>query len=121
MNIRRVKGVAAVLRMMRKEDARIARGVERGLKRGGLFVQRESQKIVPLDTGALRASARTTHTGKGYSTVVTVSYSMHYAVIQHEELRFRHKPGRMAKYLEIPIRTKQSEILKIVKKEAWGR
>lgn len=39
----------------------VARGatLEQGLVLGGLLIQRESQKVVPVDTGALKASAFT--------------------------------------------------------------
>ena len=38
--------------------------LEKGLLQGGLFLQRISQKVVPVDTGALKASAFTSKTSE---------------------------------------------------------
>jgi hypothetical protein len=84
------------------------------LKQAGLFIQRESQKIVPVEFGLLKNSARTRSEGKGFDTAVIVSYGTSYAIYVHENLGARHKLGKSAKFLEIPIRTKQKEIIDII-------
>jgi hypothetical protein len=43
-----------------------------------------------------------------------VSYDTPYAVRQHEELSYRHDPGRTAKYLEGPLREEKDTILAII-------
>jgi len=108
-----VVGVAGVRRAMRMSaGTRIA--VERGLKRAGLFVQRESQKIVPVDTGALKNSAGTSSTGFGWNTTVAVFYTQSYAIYVHERTELRHKPGKRAKFLESVVREQRARILAII-------
>lgn len=49
--------------------------------------------------------------GKHVNSAV-VGYTQTYAMIVHEDLDARHKPGKSAKYLEIPARTYHAEIVK---------
>ena len=86
----------------------------------------KSMRIVPHDEGMLEGSGSArvqeeeiahgtddgtmVQTGKAPSarpgTVITgtVSYNKPYALRQHEELSYRHKEGRQAKYLENPLK-----------------
>jgi hypothetical protein len=66
----------------------------------------EAQRIAPLDEGTLSASAdrETVQTLDGAE--VTGSFSTVYARRQHEELTWRHRNGRRAKYLEAPFKAK---------------
>ena len=89
----------------------------RGLIRAGLYVHRESQKIVPVDTGALKGSSYTRHTGTGADMVVRIGYQQSYAVFVHERTELRHKPGKSAKYLEIPLRKGVKDMVKIINRE----
>jgi len=91
-----------------------AKGLRIGLKRAGLFLQRESQKLVPIDTGVLRESANTREEGVGFNVAVIVSYGANYALYVHEDLEARHKPGKSAKYLEKPLREKRDRMGAIV-------
>jgi len=112
-------GMSRVLGRLKVSTLATAAGVERGLKQGGLFLQRVSQKIVPIDKNVLRPSANTRNVGgKGFAADVVVSYSTEYAVYVHEDLQAKHKPGKQAKYLEEPARTKRGEIVKIIREEA---
>jgi hypothetical protein len=90
---------------------------KRALLKAGLFLQRESQEICPVKTGALRNSARTwaePPSGGGFNVIVYVGYiGVLYAIIQHENLEFHHKEGTQAKFLENPAREKRLEILKV--------
>ena len=79
-----------------------------GLQRAGLLVQRESQKRVPVDTGALRNSARTSTKGQGFGAVVTVGFHTAYAAIVHET----HKSKK--KFLENTYRELLPEIHKML-------
>jgi len=112
-----VNRLNAVLSALRKENKRRGKAMERGLVKGGLRIQRESQKIVPIDTSALKNSARTTKKGSGHKTEVTVSYGTEYAVFVHEDLNARHASGKSAKFLEIPVRRLQREIAADIKAE----
>ena len=113
-----IKGVKEVLLNIRKFKPLMGNNIARGLKRAGLYLQRESQKIVPVEFGNLKNSAFTRAEGTGWNTVVLVGYTMFYAVYVHENLEARHAPGKTAKYLETPLREKQREILHIIAAEA---
>lgn len=70
-----------------------------GVAEGGLLIQRESQLIVPVDYGNLKASAFTRVNGKGTArVVVTVGYTAAYAVFVHENLDAAHGAVFNAKY-----------------------
>jgi hypothetical protein len=75
-----------------------------------LYIQRESQKIVPVDTGALRNSAGTRTEGKGSATEAFVFYTMFYAVYVHENIFNYHKPPTRARFLESVLEEKKHEI-----------
>jgi len=89
----------------------------RGLIRAGAFIQRESQKIVPVDTGALKGSAYTRKSGTGRDIAVRVGYQQSYAIYVHEMLENYHKPGKTARYLAIPLQTKQKEMVGFIERE----
>jgi len=107
-----ITGVDDVIRRMKKSKIFIGKEVEAGLKRAGLFLQRESQKVVPVEFGILKNSAGTRSEGSGLSTVVTVFYTASYAVYVHERTELRHAQGKQAKFLEGPAREKRDELLK---------
>lgn len=109
--------IKAVQRGLRKTQAKHAKGWARGLKVAGLFLQRLSQKIVPLDTAALKNSAGTRAEGEGFQTVVIVFYTMFYAVYVHENLWHAHAFPTQAKFLEQPARENRNEILHLVWQE----
>lgn len=89
--------------------------METGLKRGGLFIQRESQKIVPIDDSFLKPSARTRfNKGTKDKPEVWVTYGTNYALFVHEDLDARHKPGKSAKYLEKIYTGRRKEVNEII-------
>ncbi|MFI9824413.1 hypothetical protein ACIHFC_28775 [Streptomyces sp. NPDC052013] len=73
----------------------------RGLYLGAEYVLGESQAVVPIDEGTLQSSG-TASVDEG-ALMAMVSYDTPYAARQHEELDWRHAPGRQAKYLEQPL------------------
>lgn len=75
----------------------------------------ESNKIIPLEEGTLMRSGQTS-IDEGALTG-TVSYGTPYAVRQHEEMTWRHAPGRQAKYLETAVNTSRDECLRIMQSE----
>lgn len=139
-----IKGMQKVLRNIDKAKNRLGQGVERGLIRGGLHIQRESMKIVPVQEGNLRGGAFTRNIGgKGFRVDVIVGYVAKYAVFVHENLQARHgasfnayyakqiatarpnhpvwfKRGKnqQAKFLEKPARESRREVLRIIKTES---
>lgn len=70
----------------------------RALAAGAEFILAQSNLKVPLEEGTLERSGAVT-IGDG-GDEAAVSYDTVYAVRQHEELTWRHDPGRQAKYLE---------------------
>lgn len=81
-----------------------------GLRRGLEHVLFESRKIVPLDEGTLERSGKVIVNGLEGA----VSYDTVYARIQHENLDYKHAPGRMAKYLEIPMNRERDVVLRLM-------
>jgi metal-sulfur cluster biosynthetic enzyme len=67
----------------------------------------ESLKIVPVDLGALKGSAMVKEPKVDATGIeVEITYggpSAPYAGIVHEDMKARHKDGKTAKYLEIPV------------------
>lgn len=72
-----------------------------------VIMTRSKAEFVPVDLGTLRSSGRVRQSKfrPGGDIEVELSFggaAAPYALIQHEELRFRHKVGE-AKYLEKPV------------------
>lgn len=97
MRVDRVKNVQAALRASRTKTER---GVERGLTKAGLFIQRISQEVVPVQFGPLKASANTRKEGSGYRTIIIVSYGTIYAVFVHENQDAAHGAAFNAKHAD---------------------
>lgn len=134
-----IRGVAEVLKNLRAKQRMMGEQCSRGLRRAGLFLQRESQLRVPVDFGVLKSSAYTRANGKGWSTKVNVGYTASYAVYVHENVEMKWKglprkgktvagkkrkgrywdpQGRgQAKFLEEPSRTLAPRIRQIIKDE----
>lgn len=101
------RGVREVTSNMRRSANGAQSGAARGARSLANQVLRESQSLVPVETGALKASGRVeSHMNmKGIS--VSVAYgardarnSSRYAVYVHEDLNAFHPHGT-AKFLEI--------------------
>lgn len=92
-----LKEVRARMRQARRDTAA---GIARGLKQAGLWLQRESMAIVPIQFGFLRASAFTRAFGTGVDTYVIVGYTAKYAVYVHEDLEAAHGKAFNMKYAE---------------------
>ncbi|MCX4575607.1 minor capsid protein [Streptomyces sp. NBC_01571] len=94
--------------------------VERALRQAaarGVFLSAEhvlgqAQALVPLDESPLMQSG--TASVDEPSLTGMVSFDTPYAVRQHEDLTYRHAPGRTAKYLEQPLNASRTEVLAII-------
>lgn len=75
------------------------RGVEDALQDVGEYILEESNRVVPHEVGDLQDSGRVSVDDK----VVAISYDTPYAVVQHEDMTFKHDAGRKAKFLEDAI------------------
>lgn len=106
---------------MRKKDGAYKQGLQRGVLYAGLALQGDSQRIVPVDTGQLKRSARTEHVTKeqGEAFAVEVSYSTDYAIFVHEMTHIPHyTPSEaQAKFLEQPARENYQDYIRIITKE----
>lgn len=86
------------------------RAAEEGLQRALEHLLAESRKLVPLREGTLERSGRVVRAGlNGF-----VTYDAVYARRQHEELTWKHLPGRSAKYLEIPLNRDRDIMLQLM-------
>lgn len=143
-----VDNVPTMARKLEKVRQKHGRAISLGMRKGGLFLQRLSQDIVPVDMGNLRASAFTRRTGNGWDTIVRTGYTASYAVFVHENLQVTHgraynikhhedivkrrkywykgklrtyrKRGdqQQAKFLSDPARKKRREMVLVVYSEA---
>lgn len=128
-----VIGIADVLKNIKDAEKKIGVAVSRGLRIAGLILQRESQLMVPVDFGLLKASAFTRATGREMRTVVSVGYTAKYAIYVHENVdeAGRGKPrqapskgnywdpaGRgQSKFLEKPFVVFHPKLVKVVAAE----
>lgn len=84
----------------------------RGVYLAAEYVLAETQQVVPLDESPLM------HSGVASvdeaSLTGMVSYDTPYAVRQHEELTWRHAPGRTAKYVEGPLNASAQQVMALV-------
>jgi hypothetical protein len=129
---------------MGKERVTRMNQLRRGLLRGALVLQRESQKMVPVDTGNLKASAFTRYELLRGEPSYLIGYTASYALFVHEAIGMKLKgekrqpyyidgqkrggKGRYwdpqgqsgPKFLEGPARTKRREIRAAVISEMKG-
>ncbi|MFB6846207.1 hypothetical protein ACFCXS_15280 [Streptomyces sp. NPDC056373] len=90
-------------------------GALRGLRVAAEHVLTESRKVVPIEEATLERSGVATVDES--SLTAAVSYDTPYAVRQHEELNYRHDPGRTAKYLERPLTEEAATVAAIIAAE----
>lgn len=112
-----VTGLTKIRHALQNTTKETAKNVEIGLKKAGLFLQRESMKIVPVDTGYLRSGCQTRATGKEFNTKVHVFYTADYAIYVHEDLVTRRRNNKQPKYLENPARANRDRMARIILNE----
>lgn len=136
-----VTGLNTLKHQLRKQEVLKQKQLLTGLKAGGLFLQRESQLIVPVDQGPLKASAFTRPAPESTPErpIVLVGYTAEYAIYVHEipdppvahgwSYNAKHRfelqkglknfhergPNQTYKFLEKPAREKRQQILAIIK------
>jgi hypothetical protein len=93
----------------------LKKGESKGLHKAAEFLLGESRKRVPLEEGTLSASGKASV--DDVALRAAVSYDTVYAVRQHEELTWRHDPGRTAKYLEAVFTEQQEMVANIIRAE----
>lgn len=93
-------------------SAAMRQGAARGLLLAAEHVLQVSNEVVPLDESPLQQSG--TASVDPPSLTAMVSYDTPYAVRQHEELNYRHAPGRTAKYLENSLNGARQDVAAII-------
>lgn len=87
-------------------------GAVRGLHAATEYVLGQAQPVTPLQEGVLVASAATDVDPSALEG--SVSFDTVYAARQHQELTWRHDPGRQAKYLEQPHQQSRTTVRDII-------
>lgn len=80
-------------------------GLIAGLTNAAEHLLGEARAIVPIQEATLERSGVASVDRS--SMTAAVSFDTPYAVRQHEELTWKHDPGRQAKYLEQPAMTER--------------
>lgn len=121
------EGISGIMRRVYTVRGEIAANMERGLIKAGQFLKMKSQEVVPVDTGALKASAFVKKIGSGFKTQVEVGYDVKairsgqlvsYAIYVHERLDQYHKPGTYARFLSRPSIEYRPQMIDIIRREA---
>lgn len=122
-----VAGINTITGNLRKRQAGLGTGLQRGLKMAGDYLLRESQKLVPVEYGNMKASGFSKLTGRSFDSKVTVGYSDPNALVVHENvemvLRGQPRPSGIAtywhpgqaKFLEEPARRLKDEMRAIIR------
>lgn len=76
--------------------------------------------LTPIEEGTLVRSGKVVANEQGAAVGFGHGGAEDYALIQHEDLTFRHDAGRQAKYLEEPHRAMADEILQIIGRRVQG-
>lgn len=103
-----ITGLTEALRGIRSTRAQMLPALGRALHAESESVFLRSIELVPVDTGVLLESGEL-HDPEidGHSVSVELSYgdeyTDHYAEKIHEDLSLAHKPGKTAKFLEVPF------------------
>lgn len=80
-------------------DRAVAAAALNGLEDAANELERKANETVPIDTAVLKLSSQVDIDASTLTAVV--SYDTTYAVRQHEDLTYRHAPGRRARWLEL--------------------
>ncbi|MBB4915095.1 hypothetical protein [Streptosporangium saharense] len=95
-----------------KLTAKAHQAAARGLRMGVEHVLQVSRTQVPLEEATLERSGAASVDDKQLRA--TISYETPYAVVQHENLTYKHAPGRKAKYLEDPARDEAQIVQRLI-------
>lgn len=90
----------------------IGEATAEGLTLAAEYLLQASRAVVPLEEATLERSGVASVNAEDLEAAV--SYDTPYAARQHEELTWRHAPGRIAKYLEVTAYENQQEIAELV-------
>ena len=92
--------------------ARQRAGAIKGLRKAVNHLHERSTAVAPIEESTLINSAVPSVDEAALRGAV--SYDTVYAVRQHEELTWKHDPGRQAKYLEEPLNAEAQTMMALV-------
>lgn len=103
----KVRGHKRILRNLRIASRRYEDAVGSAIYLQAQSIMAQSKRLVPVDTGRLRATGYVGPPERRglFRVIVQAGYGTEYAVPVHEDLDARHTPGLTAKYLEKPTTT----------------
>lgn len=115
-----VVGIKHTIRKVRRRGKENKAKLKIGMGKAGRFLLSRSQKVVPIDTGALKRSGNSrVFNNSEDNPIFHVTYgntSVDYALVVHENLDAFHIVGQ-AKYLEQPAREYRLTLIHIVESQ----
>lgn len=109
-----ILGAEALTQVLAKAGDKAIPALKQALTEEAQLAFRESQRLVPVDTGTLRASGQVmTAKEVGNGVEIIMGYggaASAYAMRQHEDLSYKHREGKQAKYLEQPILARKEKL-----------
>ena len=113
-------GAKDLAKILALAGAKAVPALKQALTEEAQIVFRDSQRLVPVDTGTLRRSGIIIPVRERGSLIeVAMGYggaASSYALRQHENLQYRHKKGQQAKYLETPLFSRANKLLGNIKR-----
>jgi hypothetical protein len=113
-------GAEDLAKILALAGAKAVPALKQALTEEAQIVFRDSQRLVPVDTGTLRRSGIIIPVReRGNLIEVAMGYggaASSYALRQHENLQYRHKKGQQAKYLETPLFSRADKLLGNIKR-----
>ena len=113
----KVKGGDKVIKNLNREIAKIKGNIDKGLIAAAVFIEGESNQIVPHDTGDLLGSSFSGPVKKG---LVRIGYTAGYAPFVHEMPSSNNftKPGTEPGFLLKAVTRNVNVILRIIHRRA---
>jgi hypothetical protein len=106
-----VNNVDKVMKKLKQMGAIGRDELASALKTEAEFMMTASKQIVPLDDGKLMDSGFVDDPKINRNSIsVGLFYGTEYALIQHEDMNFKHAAGRKAKYLIDPVKEASSKL-----------
>jgi hypothetical protein len=119
-----LKGLGEVMRNLNRQIKDVNSRSKKGLKKAAIFIQGESQEVVPHEFGVLINTAfNSADDGIGSGPRARVGYTAEYAPFVHEMPSTNNftKTGTGPKFLQKPVAENHKTILDIIRKEAKFR
>ena len=120
-----ITGIEVVNKTIGKSITRAKNTISEALHRCAEIILQRSQKYVPVDTGALKASGQIVVEGNRQATTSRVIYGgkaeTYYALYVHENLEAKHAAPTCAKFLERAARESAGNCQQVIIKMLGGR